>query len=316
MKNERSGLPIFLENSPSVICDQVLWLIKNSGLNFQVKETPFSLDINLKKRFANLWNQRNGHPVSNQSPSHVSSQHHENHVSQESQILENKSELLSKIDSLRANLEETSLHKNEASKELFELDQAHRKLLKENKELLKKHERVCSELKAVKEEKEKTAKENNSLSVALKASRKTLEESLGNFKKETNLYKDELEKLNQFKLERDAEMKAARKAEKKRRQKERKEANTAEDDPNVKAELVVHQKIMDDEVEDTEKKNLEPFKAKSEANDPENNYDDNFTVHEDSYEVTNTFKVKDIVMEAPVTKEDLFEQFRTRFGLS
>ena len=150
----------------------------------------------------------------------------------------------------------------------------------------------------------------------MKASRKTLEETLGNFKKETNLYKDELEKLNQFKLERDAEMKAARKAEKKRRQKERKEANTAEDDPNVKAELVVHQKIMDDEVEDTEKKNLEPSKAKSEANDHENNYDDNFTVHEDSYEVTNTFKVKDIVMEAPVTKEDLFEQFRTRFGLS
>jgi chromosome segregation ATPase len=210
MKNERSGLPIFLENSPSVICDQVLWLIKNSGLNFQVRETPFSLDINLKKRIANLWNQRNEHPVSNQSPSHVSSQHHENHVSQESQILENKSELLSKIDSLRANLEETSLHKNEASRELFELDLAHRKLLKENKELLKKHERVCSELKAVKEEKEKTAKENNSLSVALKASRKTLEESSGNFKKETNLYKDELEKLNQFKLERYAEMRSSK----------------------------------------------------------------------------------------------------------
>ena len=75
MKNEHSGLPIFLENTPSVVCDQVLWLIKNSGLNFQVKETPFSLDIKLKKRFVNLWNHRN--PVSNFSPQH------ENHVVQE-----------------------------------------------------------------------------------------------------------------------------------------------------------------------------------------------------------------------------------------
>ena len=60
---------------------------------------------------------------------------------------------------------------------------------------------------------------------------------------------------------------------------------------------------MDDEVEDTEKKNLEPFKTKSEANDPENNYDDNLTVHGNSCEVTNTFEVKDLVMEAPLKKE-------------
>ena len=105
-------------------------------------------------------------------------------------------------------------------------------------------------------------------------------------------------------------MKANRKAEKKQRQKERKEHNTAEDDPNIKAELVVHKKIMDDDNED------EDTETKSEANDPENNYDDNLTVHEDSCEVTNTFEVKHLVMEAPVTKEDLFEQFKTRFGIS
>ena len=41
MKNERPGLPIFLDNTPGAIYEQVLWLIKNSALNVQVKETPF-----------------------------------------------------------------------------------------------------------------------------------------------------------------------------------------------------------------------------------------------------------------------------------
>ena len=170
MNTEQSGLPIFLENTPSVICDQVLWLIKNSGLNFQVKETPFSLDINLKKRFVNLWNQNYGNPVSNQSPPHVSPQHHHE---PKHDIQQKNSELLCQINSMKANFEEVSRHKNEASQELFELDRAHRKLLKENKDLLKRHEQVCSEWKAVKKEKENIEKENNYLSVALKMSKKT-----------------------------------------------------------------------------------------------------------------------------------------------
>ena len=51
--------PQFLENSPKTICDQIIWLIKNSGLNFQLKETPFGLEISLKKRFVHHWNQNN-----------------------------------------------------------------------------------------------------------------------------------------------------------------------------------------------------------------------------------------------------------------
>ena len=69
MKYEKPGLPMFLENSPSVICDQVLWLIKNSGLNFQVKETPFSLDVKIKKRFTTFWNSNSSNPVYNQPAS-------------------------------------------------------------------------------------------------------------------------------------------------------------------------------------------------------------------------------------------------------
>ena len=106
MKNERPGLQIFLDNTPSAICEQVLWLIKNSGLNFQVKETPFSLDINIKKRFANLWNQSNGNPVSHQSVSRLFSQLHEtpDHTQD--------SDLLCQIDSLKGELEDAVHQKN------------------------------------------------------------------------------------------------------------------------------------------------------------------------------------------------------------
>ena len=42
-ENEQSGLPTFEENSPNVICDNFCVYI------FQVREAPFSLDINLKE---------------------------------------------------------------------------------------------------------------------------------------------------------------------------------------------------------------------------------------------------------------------------
>jgi hypothetical protein len=42
-ENEQSGLPTFEENSPNVICDNFCVYI------FQLREAPFSLDINLKE---------------------------------------------------------------------------------------------------------------------------------------------------------------------------------------------------------------------------------------------------------------------------
>ena len=47
--------PIFLGMTPHMICEQIVWLIKNSNLNFQLRETPFGLNISLRKRFAQKW---------------------------------------------------------------------------------------------------------------------------------------------------------------------------------------------------------------------------------------------------------------------
>ena len=66
--------PLFLKNSPSLICEQILYLVKNSNLNFEVNETPYSLNLNLKKSFTNHWNKpksRNNLSNQTQFPQHV-----------------------------------------------------------------------------------------------------------------------------------------------------------------------------------------------------------------------------------------------------
>ena len=51
----KTGLPIFVNNSPSDRSDQIFWLVKNSQLNFCAQETPYSLNIQIKKKFVTPW---------------------------------------------------------------------------------------------------------------------------------------------------------------------------------------------------------------------------------------------------------------------
>ena len=191
-----------------MICDQVLWLIKNSGLNFQLKETPFSLDICIKKRYVNLWQQENGNPVPNQSTFQFHhSQHQHSQESQEDIHLQEVSKLNQRLEALQTKHDDTLEDKVKVSSEILELDQNHRKLSKENKELQKKLEQVCHELKAVKLEKANVLKEKNALSVALQTCKKTLECSQQKFEKERNVLKNDLEKLNIYKIERESDIK-------------------------------------------------------------------------------------------------------------
>ena len=241
--------------------------------------------------------------------------------------------MVSQIDSLKAQLDESFAKKKENSLQLFELDQAHRKLLKDNKELLKKHEQVCSELRVAKDDKEKIAKESSSLSVALKNSKKTMEESLESFRKETQSYRVKLEKLNLFKLEREAELKASRKAEKKKRQKDKKKSISELEIKtickNISDDVDAEQKILESLKVDLDQ---DEFKAmKSEACDTfdengnnstnalENNSGDE---SEDNYldELTTVKEVKDPVIEEDnrLTKawlKEYLDKFKAENGI-
>ena len=107
---------------------------------------------------------------------------------------------------------------------MFQTDQAYRKLCKDHKGLIKNHEQFFSEVKLLKAEKNTLAKENCSLSVALKASKKDVEQIVKSSEKQRKSFETELENLMEFKKAKDEELKQKKKAEKKSRQKLKKAA--------------------------------------------------------------------------------------------
>ena len=46
---------MFFNNSPDDRCDQLFGVIKKSQLNFCAQETPFSLNLQIKKKFIKTW---------------------------------------------------------------------------------------------------------------------------------------------------------------------------------------------------------------------------------------------------------------------
>ena len=87
--------PVFVKNSPGIICDQLLYLVKNSNLNFELHETPFSLNLNLKKSFTHHWNKThhsaennlyNATHASHHATDPVHHQHHHPSVGQPAQL--------------------------------------------------------------------------------------------------------------------------------------------------------------------------------------------------------------------------------------
>ena len=147
---------------------------ENSNLNFQLKETPYSLNLSIKKRFATLWNQNSDsfqNPSSPESNAPILPQQ----TSQQSQQHQSaQGELLNQLESLKVELEEALTENDETHKNMIQIDKAHKKLQKEHKEIQSKHEQLCSNFKKLKLENESSLKERNRLSVALRHARRLM----------------------------------------------------------------------------------------------------------------------------------------------
>jgi hypothetical protein len=152
--------PAFLENSPKVIYEQIVLLIKNSNLNFQLKETPFGLYIQLKKRFVQTWPQSNGgyfsqaHAVPQTHPQHVQSpqpfsgtQNYPNpktSFSNTDPTFESKvkastpecDEILDKSSCLKQTLKDVQMDKENIEHDYNSLENSYRKLVKRHKRAL------------------------------------------------------------------------------------------------------------------------------------------------------------------------------------
>ena len=310
--------PTFLSSSPSTICDQILYLVKNSNLNFDLHETPFSLSLNLKKSFANHWKKPDHHSPQNHTfnrthlphqpvhqPHHTPQnqpsvvqpqgssqndlfsnsyvfqlpQQHTHAPQEQVDALAHPSKLssaaapqdvLHQIESIRA---EHEVILKENLNDYAELDKAHRKLLKETKELQVKHTKVCSELKTLKLDNAMLVKESNSLSVALKSSKKDLETSERNFQKEKEAVNADLENLKIYKANHQEEIRKAKKLEKKTRQKAKKKLYISENE-TVKSESENSSTIsLTDILEEktNEQKKAETGEERIDKKDKENN---------------------------------------------
>ena len=190
--------PIFLNNSPAIICEQILWLVKNSGLNFNIQETPFGLNLSIKKRFVNKWQEK-----LNVSDTNV------NVVSLELlKDLENKNIYITELEnSLKAFSDELAKRN-----EVRDLDTSVSHKLKlcsdEKRTLQTKHEKTCAENKILIQDKETLSKDLNSASVALKSSRKDTKDIAHRYEKKVEAFEDKIKVLEQFKSEKDAEQRS------------------------------------------------------------------------------------------------------------
>jgi hypothetical protein len=242
MQQSPTGIPTFLNNSPNMICDQIVWLVKHSNLNFQLKETPFSLSLNLKKRFAQHWLPESHprasfatpvppQPQANYQPSFRNCDPHENTTetfglsSSESSTPQN---LDHQISQLKQILEIVKNEKEELEKENISLNRFNKKLTKDATDLQRKHEKVCVDIKIFKSDKDSILKELNVKSVALASAKKEVKDLKNISDEKVKKFEVEIVKLQEFKEEKEAEDRKAKKALKKSKQKEKKKSEAKE----------------------------------------------------------------------------------------
>ena len=281
--------PIFLHNSPAIICEQILWLVKNSGLNFNIQETPFGLNLSIKKRFVNKWQEK-----LNVSDTNV------NVVSLELlKDLENKNIYITELEnSLKAFSDELAKRN-----EVRDLDTSVSHKLKlcsdEKRTLQTKHEKTCAENKILIQDKETLSKDLNSASVALKSSRKDTKDVAHRYEKKVEALEDKIKVLEQFKSEKDAEQRSfnskSKKLNKKLKAVTKKEAKVALD--NLQRE---RSKLKANE-DETDNQTSEPIAEYSNNNSPTTAKADNSAFAETSENKTENDNTNQNIL----TKDDI-----------
>ena len=145
--------------SPSMICEQILWLVKNSNLNFNVQETPFSLNLRLKKSFVTKW--PNAQENTN-SP-----------IPQEFvKNLENKDKQIYNLEHIVKDLKEQLAASNTKNEGCVNVTAKLKAIGDEKRHLQIKHEKMCADNKTLKNENESLKTDLKGVNIAIKTSQK------------------------------------------------------------------------------------------------------------------------------------------------
>ena len=315
------GLPVFVNNTPSGISEQILWLVKNSGLNFSVQETAFSLNIQLKKTFLNKW-AVNDHGFNENAKYQNFPNNPSKEFIGELQAKDNQ------IDELVKSLEKQKSQTLEAQESLDALAANKLKAFNDEKKSIQtKHEKLCADHKILKGENVDLMKDLNARNVALKSCKKESNDTAHKNQKKVENLEAKLKELVQFKITKESEEKELR-AKTKKLDKKFKTIQEKE------AELKVARNRLDrpvlgkvgakglgvNPVDDPENNSVNDPENNS-VDDPENSSLDDLAAAKDSILVeTESCEMKDPVIEAEndvLTKdflEELLETFNARFG--
>ena len=196
----------------------ILKTIRSSPLNFALQETPYSIQITIRK---SLRNGLNFESSSFSSPQHDSSQTSLHKLQEENSTLFSRCKSFEKdYVQLKAELEDNVLEietKNEGIRSLeSRIEILHDKLEAKEKQLIltnsklckvieeervfkKKHEAVCNEKKNLKSENEDLKSEVNNLKVALKTCRKEKKETDNRYEKKIHEYEVKIINLEDYK---------------------------------------------------------------------------------------------------------------------
>ena len=277
----KAGLPIFLNNSPLDRCDQILWLIKHSNLNFCAEETPFSLNVTIRKKFLNRWSSSDVHGVE--------ASDHANSVQDDAQLKEDQKVLLKKLDKARHTAEaqdikiagltnQLRMFKSQIQNAAVETVKGEA-ISEEKRQLQIKHEKVCSDVKNLKQENADLRKDLGSTQVALKSARKGSQEISKEFEKDILVLNKKVESLQEYKTTKTDEEKELKqklkKAEKKMKKLDEKEAKLKVETEQLARSKIKSQTALKCDSETDEKiqgeaNNNQVDKAQNEDSDREN----------------------------------------------
>ena len=265
----KTGLPKFINNSPLERCDQILWLIKHSNLNFRAEETPFSLNVTIRKKFINRWAAYE-EGVETEMPDDVTAK-----------LLDEQKMLLEQLEQARLTIEAKDIKIADMSNRVHDLtnkleiseskiefaardDSMAEAVSEEKRQLQIKHEKVCSDIKHLKQENADLRKDLGSTNVALKAARKQVQEESKKSEKDMLVLNTNVENLQHYKNLKIAEEKESRqkikKVKKKLKQVTEKEAMIQVEKDQMARNMVKSKKVSSGSSSETDtKKHLDAF---------------------------------------------------------
>ena len=220
--------------TPQMTCDSILQHIRSTALNFELRETPFSIFLTLRKSFnRNVrvqpynMHQDDSTKLLEQADEHEILKTEYNALKARNDFLEKSKEVVENAYEEEVN-EAENCHKQltEASEKLDNLQVAFNKMktnfdnLKiEKKNLEAKNIKSSDELKSQKFDNEELKKSKNKADIALKTVKKEIQESNHLHEKSVKKYETTIEELLEYKVKKSEEEKAERKRQKKKEQK-------------------------------------------------------------------------------------------------